>query len=45
MKEIDWSKQHCGVIQGEYSDVIELMPDLKELMDTFPENPNDFIWK
>ena len=42
--EIDWTKQHCGVIQGEYSDLIELMPDLTELLRTFPENPTDFIW-
>ena len=43
MKEIDWTKQHCGVIQGEYTDVVELMPDLKELLETFPENPNEVI--
>lgn len=41
---IDWKKQHCGVIQGEYSDVIALMPDLKGVLETFPENPSDFIW-
>ena len=44
MGEINWSKQHNGVIQGEYSDVLRLMPDLKELLETFPDNPNDFIW-
>lgn len=42
--QIDWSKQHCGVIQGEYVEVIELMPDLKDLLKTFPEDPTDFIW-
>lgn len=42
--EIDWTKQHCGIIQGEYSDVIKFMPDLKNLLETFPENPTDFIW-
>lgn len=43
MTNINWSKQHNGVIQGEYSDVLRLMPDLKELLETFPDNPNDFI--
>lgn len=41
---IDWSKQHCGIHQGTFQDVIEHMPDLKELLETFPENPNDFTW-
>lgn len=41
---IDWTKQHCGVHQATYDQLIELMPDLTELIDTFPENPNDFIW-
>lgn len=41
---IDWSKQHCGVHQASSMQLIELMPDLKQLIDTFPENPNDFIW-
>ena len=44
MNTIDWTKQHCGVIQGEYSDVMRLMPDLRELLETFPEVPEDFIW-
>ena len=44
MKNIDWSKQHNGVIQGEYNDVIRLMPDLEELLKTFPKNPEDYIW-
>lgn len=44
MKEIDWSAQHCGVIQGTHKDVIELMPDLEELVNSFPEDPNDYIW-
>lgn len=41
---IDWSKQHCGIHQGTYEQVIELMPDLIEIFLNFPENPNDFIW-
>lgn len=44
MTNIDWSKQHCGVHQAHYDDVVKYMPDLKELLDSFPENPNDFIW-
>ncbi|WP_430611530.1 hypothetical protein [Flavobacterium sp. JP2137] len=44
MKKINWQSQHCGIIHGEYSDIIEYMPDLKEPLSTFPENPNDFIW-
>ncbi len=42
--EVDWKKQHCGVIQGEYTDVLRLMPDLEEILSTFPENPEDYIW-
>lgn len=41
---IDWSKQHCGVHQANIDDLLENMPDLKELIKTFPQNPSDFIW-
>jgi hypothetical protein len=41
---IDWTKQHCGVHQASFQDMIKFMPDLTELIETFPENPNDFIW-
>lgn len=41
---IDWSLQHNGVHQAEYVDLVEYMPDLRELLATFPENPSDFIW-
>lgn len=41
---IDWSKQHCGVHQGTYDETIALMPDIKEILDTFPECVDDFIW-
>lgn len=44
MKEIDWSKQHCGIIHGQAEDVRNHMPDLRELMDSFPENENDYVW-
>ena len=42
--KIDWTKQICGVHQATYPQLIELMPDLKDLIDTFPENPSIFIW-
>lgn len=41
---IDWTKQHCGVHQGTYDQLIELMPDLYGLIQTFPEDPHNFIW-
>ena len=42
MIDVDWSKQHCGVHHGSFEDVLTLMPDLKELMYTFPDNPELF---
>ena len=44
MKNIDWTKQHCGLRKATYNQVIDLMPDLKDLIDTFPENPVNFYW-
>lgn len=44
MIEIDWSKQHCGIHQGDLLDLVAFMPDLIPLIKTFPENPEDFIW-
>ena len=41
---IDWSLQHNGVHQAEYTDLLAYMPDLRRLLKTFPEDPNDFIW-
>ena len=41
---IDWSKQHCGVLSGSYHRTLELMPDLKPILDTFPDNPYNFSW-
>lgn len=41
---IKWDEQHCGVHQAEVDELLEHMPDLKELINTFPEDPNDFIW-
>lgn len=44
MIDIDWTKQHCGVHQADFLDLILHMPDLKGLIQTFPDNPEDFIW-
>lgn len=41
---IDWSKQHCGVHHGTYEKTLELMPDLKEVLETFPYDPKNFMW-
>lgn len=44
MKDIDWSLQHNGVHQASFKQLIKLMPDLAGLIETFPEDPIDFIW-
>lgn len=44
MKEIDWSKQHCGVHQATYEKTIELMPDVKEILETLPDNIENFTF-
>jgi hypothetical protein len=44
MKTIDWSKQHNGVHQAPIEALRDLMPDLRELLDTFPDNAQDFTW-
>jgi len=41
---IDWSKQHCGVRKAEIHTTRRLMPDLVDLLATFPEDPEDFSW-
>lgn len=41
---MDWSKQHCGVHQAPISEVIRLMPDLKYILDTFPDKSENFTW-
>ena len=41
---IEWEKQICGVHQGTYEQVVSLMPDLEALLDSFPEDVNNFIW-
>lgn len=43
--KIDWSKQHCGVHQASSDELLNLMPDLWDLIATFPEDhPEHFIW-
>lgn len=42
--KLDWSRQHCGVHQGTIGQVQVLMPDLAELLATFPDNPLNFTW-
>lgn len=39
---IDWSKQHCGVRGASFNKAIELMPDLQEVLNTFPDDKNIF---
>lgn len=41
---IDWSKQHNGVRKATIQQTLALMPDLKEVVKTFPEEVNDFYW-
>lgn len=41
---VDWSKQHCGVHQANISVLKKLMPDLTEVLKTFPDDPIDFTW-
>lgn len=43
-KNIKWEEQHNGVHQASYGQLIELMPDLEQLLGTFPEDPEDFVW-
>lgn len=46
MKAVDWSKQHCGVHQAPFSETLKLMPDLTDILYSFPsgENPHEFTW-
>ncbi len=41
---VDWSKQHCGVHQASVSEVMRLMPDLAQVMVTFPDQWLDFTF-
>jgi len=41
---IDWSKQHPGLHQAPFSAIEKLMPDVMEILNTFPDNPELFTW-
>lgn len=41
---VNWSNQHCGVHQAPISALRELMPDLLEILKTFPDDPECFTW-
>ena len=43
-KSVDWSKQHCGVHCAPIDVVRKLMPDLCEVLDTFPDDARVFTW-
>lgn len=45
MINVDWTKQHCGVHQASFSDLVKYMPDVANLvLDSFPEDPDNFTW-
>lgn len=41
---IVWHEQHCGVHQAPFDKVLELMPDLQDILKTFPDDPKIFTW-
>ena len=41
---IDWSKQGCGVHQAPFDKMMELMPDLQDIVQEFPDDPAHFTW-
>lgn len=42
--QIDWSASHCGVHQAPIAAVLELMPELKDILAGFPDDPHSFTW-
>jgi len=44
MIKINWSNQHCGVYHAPFLKAMELMPDLEELLYTFPDDPLNFTF-
>lgn len=42
--EVDWTKQHCGVHQAPFDEMLTLMPDIIPVIETFPDNGRDFTW-
>lgn len=41
---VDWSKQHCGVHQADIRVAMRLMPDLRDILMSFPEDCLDYTW-
>jgi len=44
ISDIDWSKQHCGLHQCPADIIPRLMPDIVPVINTFPDNIEDFTW-
>lgn len=42
--EIEWKNQHCGVHKARLDEAVRLMPDLKDLFYSLPDNPDNFTW-
>lgn len=41
---VDWSKQHCGVHQAPFVQALKLMPDLVDILESFPGIREHFTW-
>lgn len=41
---IDWSKSHCGIKKAPFAALAALMPEVLPILETFPNNPEDFTW-
>lgn len=44
MNKIDWSKSHCGIHQAPYNKIEILMPEVMPILQSFPDNHEDFTW-
>lgn len=44
MINIDWSKQINGVHQASLGELLQHMPDLMDLVETFPDEPFNYTW-
>jgi len=38
------AKQTCGVKKTSYDLALEVMPDFREVLESFPDKPRDFTW-
>lgn len=41
---VDWSKQHCGVHQAPFDVMVQLMPVVVPIIETFPDDGTKFTW-